>query len=129
MVHHLACGSRDRCYRRSAPFRDAFLDIHNLVPAEGDLNGIRSNRPVGEVRGEGRRFGDCGAEVGRDRFEPPDDRRGDAARIVFLMRDRHGIPIEPRDMRVLTRWNRQDPVDQRERARDRMIQQVLAGSR
>ena len=60
-------------------------DMHNLVPAIGELNGLRSNYSFAMLPGEERRFGDCDMEIADGKAEPPPTVRGDIARSYFYM--------------------------------------------
>jgi len=37
-------------------------DMHNLFPAFGVINGLRSNYPMSIIKGEERKFGECDVE-------------------------------------------------------------------
>ncbi|HPY42666.1 MAG TPA: endonuclease, partial [Thiolinea sp.] len=58
--HQLQCwqqGGRAHCRDTNAQFRQMEADLHNLVPAIGELNGDRNNFPYGVVSGEPRAYG------------------------------------------------------------------------
>ena len=57
-------------------------DLHNLVPAIGEINGDRSNFIFSEIRGEERVYGNCDFEVNFPKrlVEPRPGVRGDIAR-------------------------------------------------
>jgi hypothetical protein len=59
-------------------------DLHNLVPAVGELNGDRSNLPFGIVPGPGGAYGACDFKIGGKprAVQPRPEVRGDAARIL-----------------------------------------------
>lgn len=70
---------RKCCTRRGVDpaFMEAHNDLHNLLPAGGELNGDRSNHPFGAVDEEPRAYGECDFEVGgRPKVaEPPTSAR------------------------------------------------------
>jgi deoxyribonuclease-1 len=69
------------CARKMAiPFRYMEADLYNLVPAIGEINGLRSNYRFGMVAGEEREFGACDMEIAGKVAEPPERIRGDIAR-------------------------------------------------
>ena len=70
-------------------------DLHNLVPAVGELNGDRSNLPFSMIEGEPREYGACDFEVNlaADRVEPRPEVRGNIARTYFYMSSTYGLPI------------------------------------
>ena len=95
-------------------------DLHNLYPTDENLNGERGNKPFGEVDGcDGRRA--CNAE---NLFEPPNDDKGNVARALFYFSVRYGLPIPEPMESTLKAWNRADPPDASEIARNDAIQGV-----
>lgn len=101
--------------------------VADLVPVIGELNAERSDRPYGEVEGERREFGACDFEVDRSRrdgpVEPPDNVRGDLARIWLVMAAAYpdGLELTPDERELFERWSASDPVDEWERERARRI--------
>ena len=86
---------RECCGRVDATFKHIEADLHNLTPAVGELNGDRSNLPYGIADGEPREYGACDFEIGgKPRVtEPPDNVRGDAARIWLYMSETYKIKL------------------------------------
>lgn len=115
-------GGRKNC-RNDPVFREMEADMHNLVPAIGEVNGDRSNYGFGMIEGEPRVYGACDMEIDfkARRAEPPEHRRGDIARTYFYMRDRYGIRLSKQETRLLEAWARMDPVDEWERQRNARI--------
>lgn len=95
-------------------------DLHNLYPTDENLNGERANKRFGEIDGcDGSHA--CNSP---DLFEPPNDDKGNVARALFYFSVRYGLPI-PADMETtLKAWNRADPPDASEIARNDAIQTV-----
>jgi deoxyribonuclease-1 len=89
-------------------------DMYNLVPAIGELNGLRSDYRFGMLEGEKREFGACDIEIDAQtrRVEPPESVRGDIARIYEYMNRAygHGIIGESSE-KLFDAWDKQDPVD------------------
>ncbi|MFW5926366.1 MAG: endonuclease [Myxococcota bacterium] len=104
------------CRRVDPAFRAMEGDLHNLVPAVGQLNAERSNHPYGEVPGEPRRFGACDFEVEDGVVEPAPPIRGDIARIHAYMATTYGLDLDPESSRMMARWGLQDPPTVEERA-------------
>ena len=115
--------NRDCCRKVNARFRKIEADLHNLVPAVGELNGNRSNTPYGFVDGEPRQYGRCNFEIGGDPkvTEPPDNVRGDAARVWFYMSETYGISIPPAMAEMFRQWSEADPPDEWELRRNERI--------
>ena len=113
---------RNCCLATDAEFRQAHNDLNNLLPTIGELNKHRGSYPLGEVRGEPRDYGQCDFEVrSRGPVEPPPEIRGDIARIGFYMKDRYNADIRQRQMQTFRQWDKDDPVDDWERERNRRI--------
>jgi deoxyribonuclease-1 len=111
------------CARRNPEFARMEADMHNLVPAIGELNQYRGSLEMGEVSAEARRFGDCDVEAGVLTFEPPPDVRGDIARIyqyMDLTYPKRGI-VSNKRRKLYEAWSRTDPVDRWECERNRRI--------
>lgn len=60
-------------------------DLYNLVPAVGEINGLRSNCSFGMIPGEKREFGSCDMEIENRKAEPPSGVRGKITRTYFYM--------------------------------------------
>ncbi len=106
------------CCGKIDPVFNAFeSDLYNLRPSAGELNGDRSNRRYGEVEGENRVYGGCDFEVDFDKdiAEPPENVRGDIARVVFYMLETYGLRMSLEEITMYQRWALLDPVDAAER--------------
>lgn len=116
-------GGRDTCQRTDEVFRSAAADLHNLVPAIGEVNGDRSNMRFGMLNTPVHEYGACQVAVSfQERsFQPPPHRMGDIARIYWYMRDTYGIEISRQQQQLFTAWDRMDAIDDWERERNRRI--------
>ena len=117
-------------------------DLFHVYPTDGFVNGQRSNYPYGEVgnyiyiSGNGSKLGTCvtSGYTGRV-FEPIDEYKGDIARSYFYMSVRYysedsnwgtsGMTnkseILPWAMTMLLRWSDEDPVSDKEIARNNAV--------
>ncbi|MBR9868669.1 MAG: deoxyribonuclease I [Oceanospirillales bacterium] len=122
-------GGRKAC-KKDKTFRRMEADLHNLVPAIGEVNGDRSNYSFTLLEGEPRVYGRCDMEVDfkRRKAEPPLNRQGDIARTYFYMRDQYGLKISARQEKLFSAWNAQDPVDSWEVQRNILITRVQGNS-
>lgn len=122
-------GGRKGC-RKDPQFRRMEADLHNLVPAIGEVNGDRSNYSFAALAGEPRRYGRCDMEVDfkARKVEPPAARRGDIARAYFYMRDQYGIRLSRQQRQLFEAWHRLDPVDDWEIRRNRLIADIQGNS-
>lgn len=107
-------------------FRYMQADMHNLVPVIGEVNGLRSNYSFAKIPGEERRFGSCDMEIANRKAEPPEDVRGDIARIYFYMSDAYpsrGI-VSKKNRKLFDAWDKQDPVDEWECEKERRVRAI-----
>ena len=117
-------------------------DLFHVYPTDGFVNGQRSNYPYGEVNrpiytsGNGSKLGPCVTSGYSGRvFEPIDEYKGDIARSYFYMSVRYysedsdwgtsGMTnkseILPWAMNMLLRWSDEDPVSDKEIARNNAV--------
>ena len=127
--HQLQCwqnGGRKNCSKNSQVFKRMEADMHNLVPAVGELNADRSNFKYGMIEGEPRSYGACDFEVNfkGKRAEPSPSVRGDIARKYFYMSDQYGFRISKQQLKLFEAWSRADPVDEWECKRNKLIEGV-----
>ena len=125
--HQLQCwqdGGRKNC-RKNPDFKQMEADMHNLVPAVGEVNGDRSNYRFGMLEGENRAYGRCDVEIDfkARKAEPAPYLRGDIARTYFYMRDTYGVRLSKQQRRLFEAWAKQDPVDDWERKRNDLIEE------
>ncbi|SHJ35400.1 deoxyribonuclease-1 [Malonomonas rubra DSM 5091] len=107
-------------------FRYMQADMHNLVPAIGELSDQRSSSSFAMIPGEERRFGLCDMEIANQKIEPPEDVRGDIARIYFYMSDAYperGI-VSVKNRKLFDAWDKQDPVDEWECEKERRVRAI-----
>ena len=102
-------------------------DMYNLVPAVGEVNGLRSNYRFGMVAGNN--FIDvCGMKIDKESrtVEPPEQIRGFIARTYKYMDQAypgHGI-IGKSNQKLFDAWDKQHPVDKWECERCRRIEKI-----
>ncbi|MEN8795064.1 MAG: endonuclease [Flavobacteriales bacterium] len=121
-----------------------YSDYHNLYPTnQNNANAVRSNRPLGEVVNVTSTFldGTYGTDArGKAVYEPRDEHKGNAARAIFYMCATYeGVsgnswalpnPIDAfivnyeQEQDVLKKWHWQDPVDEKEMARNDYIESL-----
>lgn len=116
-----------KCTEKMNPlFRYMQADMHNLVPAIGEVNGLRSNYSFAMIPGEERRFGSCDMEISNRKAEPPEEIRGEIARTYFYMNEAYpgrGI-ISNKNRKLFEAWDRQDPVSAWECTREKRIREI-----
>ncbi|WP_368500057.1 endonuclease [Neptuniibacter sp. 2_MG-2023] len=126
--HQLECwqdSGRKGC-KQNKQFKRMESDLHNLVPAIGEVNGDRSNFSFAPLKGEPRLYGRCDMEVDfkARKVEPSDSIRGDIARTYFYMRDQYQIKLSRKQVQLFTAWDKLDPVDEWELARNNLIKKI-----
>lgn len=107
-------------------FRYMESDLYNLVPAVGEINGLRSYYSFTMIPGEKREFGTCDMEIEGRKAEPRSEVRGNIARTYMYMNAAypgHGI-ISKKNRKLFGAWNKQDPVDSWECDRAKRIERI-----
>jgi deoxyribonuclease-1 len=107
-------------------FRYMESDMYNLVPAIGEINGLRSNYSFAIIPGENRDFGTCDMEIQGRKVEPPPAVRGNIARIYWYMDSAypgHGV-ISRKNRKLYKAWDEEDPVDDWECKRAKRIKGI-----
>lgn len=122
-------------------------DIVHVLPTDGYVNNRRSNYPLAEVnsvdyssKNNYSKLGSCKTEGYSGKvFEPNDEIKGDMARIYFYMatcyQDKcnswgndvfssQNLGLTNWYIAMLMRWSKQDPVDEREIARNNAVKEV-----
>jgi deoxyribonuclease I len=134
------------CARTASPeFARMEADLHNLFPVVGEVNGLRSDLPMGVLDPPDRlaaagadpispatrtprtpravRFDGCASTIEAGAFVPRPEVRGDLARAYKYMDAAYpgrGVVDESRRA-LLDRWDREDPPDAWERGRNARI--------
>lgn len=114
---------RQCCEAKDEVFETAHNDLHNLFPAIGEVNGDRSNYNWGMVEGNKPEYGACPIKIDESirRVEPPNNVKGDVARVMFYMEDTYGFRLSDQDRKLFTVWSKQDAPDAWEIERNKRI--------
>lgn len=124
--HQLQCwqeGGRNNCRAHSAKFQMMEADLHNLVPAIGEVNGDRSNYNFTDWGGSPSQYGTCPMIVDfkQRKAQPPEASRGAIARAYLYMEGRYDFVLSSQQRRLLHAWHSIYPVSEWECERDRRI--------
>jgi len=127
-AHQRQCwqqGGRKAC-KKDPIFKRMEADLHNLVPAIGEVNGDRSNYKFGMIEGEKRAYGACDVEIHfkAKRAEPRPEVRGDIARIYFYMRDEYGLSVSRQQTQLFNAWSKADPISEWERVKNKRVMAI-----
>lgn len=109
---------RKCCSKVNDKFKRMEADLHNLVPAIGELNADRSNFRYSMIENENRLYGnniDFEVDFKRRVVEPKEDIRGDIARVYFYFEKEYNLKISKKDKKIFEVWNSSDPVDEWEK--------------
>jgi len=125
-LHCWQNGGRMTCRQTNKKFKQMEADMHNLVPAIGEINGDRSNFKYGMISGEKRVYGKVDMEISfaDKRAEPSKRVYGEIARTYFYMRDRYGLRISQQQEKLFIAWNNLDPVTRWEKKRNKLIAEI-----
>jgi deoxyribonuclease-1 len=129
-----------KCAETNPEFSRMEADLHNLWPEIGELNGLRSNFSMAQLRapetkaeGQAARqaraepnpspFGRCRVWIEDRKFEPMDSAKGIVARTYLYMQAAYpgrGI-VSDKNQKLFEAWNKQYPVTDWECRRERLI--------
>ena len=138
------------CYNREHTWAQSWFgggtpksDLFHVYPTDGKVNGIRASYPFGEVGSaeytstNGCKLGTCITSGYSGKvFEPANEYKGDIARSFFYMSTRYytedsswsssgmtnKCEIKPWAITMLLRWHEEDPVSEKEIARNNAVQ-------
>ncbi|WP_426415478.1 endonuclease [Aestuariirhabdus sp. LZHN29] len=115
-------GGRKAC-KKDPAFKQMEADLHNLVPAIGEINGDRSNYRFSMLGEHPAMYGACEFKVDfkARKAEPPALKRGEIARIYLYVHEKYGLTMSPAQRRLLQDWHRRYPVSGWERERNQRI--------
>ena len=125
MIRQLHCGSRMQCRESDNKlFARMEADMHNMYPVWNSLITYRNGFQFGEIPGEEWRIDDCDIEWQGGVLEPRSVARGNIARALLYMYKQYGLILEPDTLKMLVRWNREDPPSNQEIERNDRIESV-----
>ena len=124
--HQLQCwqdGGRKNCKKNNQRFKKMEADLHNLVPAIGEVNGDRSNYRFSDWNGKPDQYGQCEMVVDfkQRKAQPPIASRGSIARSYLYMQQRYAMPLSPSQLKLYSAWNKIHPTNAWECERNRRI--------
>jgi deoxyribonuclease-1 len=114
-----------KCAERvSREFRLMHADMHNLYPAIGAVNALRSNANYAMLPGEPSACGDCAMKVAGGKAEPPEAARGAVARSTRYMAWAYAsrFRLSDQQSKLMDAWDAMHPVDAWECERARRIE-------
>lgn len=124
--HQLQCwqkGGRKNCAQNNNKFNKMEADLHNLVPAIGEVNSDRNNFRFSQWNGKANQYGQCDMVVDfkNRQAQPPANTRGKIARTYLYMQKTYGLKIASSQLKLYKAWDKTYPVDTIECKRDNAI--------
>ncbi|WP_237443246.1 endonuclease [Sinobacterium norvegicum] len=110
-------------------YRYMQADMHNLFPAIGAVNAMRSNYNFAMLSNVKSGFGSCDMRIDNRKAQPPERSRGVIARTYFYMDDSYARYRMSRAQRqLMTAWDKQYPVTEWECQRAVLIEALQGNS-
>jgi len=118
-------GGRKAC-KKDPEFRLMEGDMHNLVPAIGEVNGDRSNYRFTEWNGLPIQYGQCDIVVDfkNKQVQPPQQSRGSIARAYLYMAAQYQLKLSKKETQLFNAWNKQQPPGRWECERNELIANI-----
>lgn len=109
----------------SMEYRYMQADMHNLFPAIGAVNALRSNYSFTMLPGEEVDFGSCAMKIESRKAEPPEEARGRIARTYLYMDSTYPqFKMSKKTRQLMDAWHKMYPVSAWECQRARRIEQA-----
>ncbi|WP_137819996.1 endonuclease [Pseudomonas sp. 2FG] len=126
----LRCLTDNQCTVSTPQYPYMLADLHNLYPEMSRVELARRNALFGELDDSvPSKFSDIGCDLKASfqLVEPRDEAKGNVARAIFYLHSEYDLPIVGQ-LQMYQRWNRMDPPDAQEQARNAQIE-TLQGTR
>lgn len=106
-------------------YRYMQADMHNLFPAIGAVNALRSNYNFTMLPGEKSDFGSCDMRIDSRKAQPPEQARGVIARTYMYMEATYPkYKMSKQQRKLMDAWDWQYPVTEWECKRSVLIRQL-----
>jgi len=105
-------GSPMCCRRIDTEYQKMEADLFNLIPVVSTLAESQKGRIFAPVKTPLEKIGRV--KIGREAIEPPDEVKGNVARVYLYMEGRYGLQLSKRQTALYERWSKLDPVDAKE---------------
>lgn len=119
----LHCITDDQCVTQDQRYSAMLSDLHNLYPELTQVELTRRNSKLDKLDSSiTSKFADinCDLKSSFQIVEPRDGAKGNVARALFYMHQQYGLAI-PGSVELFKEWNRMDPPDEAEKARNEQI--------
>ncbi|MGL6121976.1 MAG: endonuclease, partial [Shewanella sp.] len=116
---------RNCAEKMNAEYRYMQADMHNLFPAIGSVNALRSNYNFTLLPNAASDFGSCDMRIDNKQAQPPERARGRIARTYFYMEQTYSkYSMSKQQRQLMTAWDKQFPVDIEECRRAKQISAI-----
>uniref|UniRef100_UPI000CBC2465 endonuclease n=1 Tax=Psychromonas sp. Urea-02u-13 TaxID=2058326 RepID=UPI000CBC2465 len=106
-------------------YRYMQADMHNLFPAIGSVNAMRSNYNFQMLPSESSMFGSCPMKINDRKAEPPVGARGRIARTYLYMDQTYSrYSMSKSQKQLMNAWDKMYPVSKWECQRSKKIEAV-----
>ncbi len=113
-----------KCAEKMLPeYRFMQADMHNLFPAIGAVNALRSNYNFTMLPQEPADFGSCAMKIDNRKAEPPTQARGRIARTYLYMAETYPqFSLSKKTQQLMQAWHKTYPVETWECDRSKSIE-------
>lgn len=118
----LDCRSERSCLRSNKEYDKILSDLHNMVPVNSFYHFKLKDSIFGNLD-ESNEANECGLKKRYHIIEPPDNIKGDVARIHFYMHKQYGLPLDSK-FNFLKAWDKKDPADKEEIQKNNRIKEI-----
>tara|TARA_B100000446_G_scaffold39220_2_gene34577 strand:+ start:24050 stop:24829 length:780 start_codon:yes stop_codon:yes gene_type:complete len=116
--HPLCVSRKGKAYRGRkcaekvvSQYRLMQADMHNLFPAIGAVNALRSNYSFTVMPQEPVDFGSCAMKIENRKAEPPEESRGRIARTYLYMAETYPqLQLSKKTQHLMQAWHQRYPV-------------------
>lgn len=106
-------------------YRYMQADMHNLFPAIGAVNAMRSNYNFTMLPAVKSDFGSCNMKIDNRKAEPPENARGRIARTYMYMEQTYPkYKMSKQQRKLMNAWDKMYPVTAWECERSKRIQKI-----
>lgn len=115
-------GSPMCCRRVNTQYREMEADLFNLIPVVSKIEEHQQGKIFATVKSPKKVVGKV--KIDDNYLEPPDEVKGDIARVYLYMDERYGLQLSLEQKEMFYRWHRLDAVDERECALAKSIMKI-----
>lgn len=120
---------RNCANKMNKEYRFMQSDMHNLFPAIGSVNAMRSNFNFTLLPGEKSDFGSCEMKIDSKKADPPINARGRIARTYMYMdRTYSRYSMSKQQRKLMSAWDKAHPVSGWECLRAERIEKIQGNS-